>query len=144
MLNFVINTALPILGTFMIGAVGWISTNFVLNPILKFSQLREEINVALEYHANVSTDEVGTQRYLAACEEIRRLGTKMIAFHNTAHWAVHMYLDIRGFNLKTASGALIGLSNSMSDKGGGRAMFKWDVQTSLKLPTSYETRPVGD
>lgn len=141
MWNFVVTVVLPVLGTLLIGALGWMLTHFIANPILKVSHLRERIHEALFFTANVSNRKIEPDRYDEAVGELRRLAARLSALEHSLTGPVSWFLKRRGFDLSTATGGITGLSNSLDDKSGIKAALRYDIEKSLKLPLSYQTRP---
>lgn len=139
--DFFADTMVPLIWTFAVGAIGWVLTHFCLKPILKFHRLREKTHETLEFTANVYHRPTDPARYDQACDEIRRLAAQLRALHFSTNWAVRIYFQSRGFELGEAGSAMIGLSNTLSDKTGERAGLRWDAEKALKLPLSYKTRP---
>ena len=141
MLNFFSTVILPLAGTFLVGALGWVLTHFALNPILRFYRLRELAHEIIEFHDNVSNKTDDETRYDGAVSEIRRIATQLRALHLTSNIAVLWYFRCLKYNPQIAGSALIGLSNSLNDTFGEKAGHRWDIQTALKLPLTYKTRP---
>lgn len=139
--NFIAGTVVPLIGTFAVGAMGWVLTHFCLKPILKFHRMRERAHETIEFTANVFDRPTDPERYDRACDEIRRLAAQLRALHLSTNWAVQIYFQIHGYELEEAGSAMIGLSNTLSDKTGERAGHRWDAEKALRLPLSYKTRP---
>ena len=141
MLNFFTTVILPLAGTFLIGALGWVLTHFALNPILKFYRLRELAHELIEFNDNISNKTADETRYDDAVLEVRRIGTQLRALHLTSNIAMRWYFRCLNYNPQVAGSALIGLSNSLNDTFGEKAGHRWDIETALKLPLTYKTRP---
>lgn len=141
MAEFILSTALPLIGTFSVGALGWLLTHFALNPILRFYRMRERALEVMEYNANVFSRETDEKGYDDAIDEIRRLGVQLRALHHASNRIFRWYFGRFGYNPKAAGSALIGFSNSLSDKSGGKAGNRWDAEKALNLPLNSKERP---
>lgn len=141
MWDFIVDNVLPLVGTLMVGAIGWFVANYIGKPLIKFSRLREEIHEALFFTANVSNREIDPHRYDNAVSELRRLAARLNALEHSLNRFVRRYFSWRGLDLITAIGSITGLSNSLHDKTGEKAGLRYDIEKALKFPMTYETRP---
>lgn len=140
MWDFIVSTV-PVVTTFAVGGIGWGATHFVGAPLLGLRQLRRKIHVALFFTANISHRETDPGRYDQAVDELRRLAAELNALHHSATKVLKHYAGWMGYDLPRAVDGLTGLSNSLYDKEGRKAGFRFDVEDALDLPRSYSERP---
>ncbi len=129
--------------TLILGGFVWFTGQFLGVPFVRFWRIRSETRETIDFTANVSNRDIDPARYDSASEALRSLGTKIGALHETSLPPAPWALKRLGYDLLGAKNALIGLSNSLSDKTGGRAQCKYDAEVALNLSPSYTARPVS-
>ena len=127
--------------TLFLAALVWVTGRFFGKPCMRFFRLRTKARETMDLTANVSNWDMDPARYDNASEALRNVGIQIGALHETSLPPVPWVLKRLGYDLPGAMGALIGLSNSLGDKTGGRAQCKFDAEVALKLSLSYASRP---
>ena len=128
--------------TLFLAALAWFTVQFFGMPCTRFFRLRTEARETMDFTANVSNPDMDPARYENASEALRNVGVRIGALHETSLPPVPWVLKrLGGYDLPGAKGALIGLSNSLDDKTGGRAQCRFDAEAALKLSLSYANRP---
>lgn len=135
MWNFILNTALPVLGTFCLGIFGWLVTHFVGRQILEFYKLRRSIHETLLQSRRFGKKDFGTERYYNIINQIDLLSTKLIALFSSASPITRLYFKAFRYNLTNASVGLIQLSLKVGDFEYS-IVFRYDVEKALRLPLS--------
>jgi hypothetical protein len=130
------------LGTIIGGIFAWVTRQYFAASLEQFRELRSHVSEALLFTANISRRDIDPDRYDEAVDELRRLAAQLKGLHDSSTKPVRWYFARKGYELPEAIAALIGYSNSLSDKTGQKGMHKYDVQMALKLPLSYPERPV--
>lgn len=138
--EFLLEKVAPMVGTLVLGAVGWYGTHYIVRPWLEFRDLRKQVHESLIFFANVR-DRTHDKRYEQAETEFRKLAAKLSALNVSNSKFVRLLFSARGYNLTGASSALIGLSNQLEDTTGERAGLRFDIEKGLRLPLSFPTRP---
>jgi hypothetical protein len=136
MAEFIWTTVLPGIGTIALGALGWLAANFFGEPLLRFWRVRREIHESLIFTAAISDASLPGASG-AAVVELRRHSARLTALWVAASPTVQRWWKSRAYNLPVAASGLIGLSNSLSDVSGNRAVFTYQVQNGLRLPLDY-------
>ena len=131
-----------VLGTIVGGILGWVARQYLAAPLERFNELRAHVSEALFFTANVSRRDIDPDRYDEAADELRRLAAQLRGLHDSSTKPVRWYFVWKGYELTEAIAALTGFSNSLSDKTGQKAMYRYDVEKALKLPLSYSVRPM--
>jgi hypothetical protein len=130
---FLLNTVLPLIGTLLVGAVGWWVTYWIANPIVAFARLRAEIREEVFVVTNIGSaspaDVVNT-----ASERLRRLAARVDSATSTASRLLRLYFRMRDYDTNAAVKQLIGLSNQLTDKTGARILLRRRIEKALKLP----------
>jgi hypothetical protein len=136
MWEFILNTVLPLIGTFAVGALGWFIANFVADPILRLSQLRRDVRESIFFTANIGQ---GTKPefYTPATTELRRLAARLDALSRDSSRLVRWWWKRRGYDLALAVSGLTGLSNSLSAVKGEKAICRHDIEKGLRFPLEY-------
>ncbi len=135
MLSFFVHQVLPLLGTLALGAIGWWVTHWVANPIIEFHNLRRSIREELFFTEKVGDiSEIDELRETQAV--LRRLAARMDAATVAISGPFRRYLKLRKFDLENAKEGLTGLSNTLRDQTGSKALFRHKVETALRLPTA--------
>ena len=124
-----------------LAALVWLTVQFFGMPCVRFFRLRTEARETMDLTANVSNRDIDPARYENASEALRKVGIRIGALYETSLPPVPWVLKRLGYDLPGAKGALIGLSNSLSDKTGGRAQCRIDAEVALQLSLSYASRP---
>ncbi|MBI2586658.1 MAG: hypothetical protein HYW28_12440 [Rhodospirillales bacterium] len=144
MWDFISNYVLPLIATFFVGMAGWFITHFVASPLLEFFRLRKLIHAELFFSGNISDRDSNPddKDYHAAKSALRRLAARLDALVHSMNWIVRANLAWRKYDLDKASRSLLGFSNSLNGRTPpSKAQFRYDVESALKLPMSYQTRP---
>ena len=141
MLDVLLKTVLPVVGTFAVGAFGWLITHFLADPLLQFGRLRRDIYENLVFTANVSAI-VRDDILQDAMSKLRRDGAKLTALWHSTFPVIRWWWGYRGYKIEDASRALIGLSNSLTTENGQRAVFRNRIDRALKLPREYTDEDV--
>lgn len=84
MVDFLIGIALPLLGTFSLGAVGWLVTHFVSAQVLSFYRLRGAIFEEMIVAENITRESFDDERRQAASAEMRRQAAQLMAIQYSA------------------------------------------------------------
>jgi len=130
---FLLNTVLPLIGTLLVGALGWWATYWIANPIVAFEKLRAEIREEVFVVTNIGSaspaDVVN-----AASDRLRRLAARVDSTTSTTSRLVRLYLRMRDYDTDAAVKQLIGLSNQLTDKTGARILLRRRIERALKLP----------
>src|SRR5260221_8294016 len=87
-----------LVGSVLLGAVGWIATNFIARPILRAYELRERVWEELLVSANVSV--LDGADYARGVENLRRCAAQAsaldVAWPRVLRWVLHsLPLDLR-------------------------------------------------
>lgn len=127
----------PAIASFLLGIVGWFAASFFAKPLLDFLTLRSEIHEEIIFTGNVGPMVAGTTAYDRAAESLRRLGAKLQAANVAASLPLRWFLAKSGYDLGKAGRGLIGLSNSLANADGSRALQVNSVQMGLRLPRDY-------
>jgi hypothetical protein len=134
---------LPAIAAVGLGAAGWFAANFLGEPLLRFARLRRDIHESLIFTANISSI-IRVEIQNAGYDELRRHGARLEALWTTAPQLVRRSWVFRRYDLTGAATALIGLSNSLSDATGSRAIFRTRIQKGLRLPRDYTDQELKD
>jgi hypothetical protein len=125
------------------GVAVWYGSNFLAEPISRFLRMREQIRSRMLHYENVGLGSGTLEwhpdslRLHAAESEFREFATDLRGFADTRPYVTAMLGNV-GYDLTRASGALIGLSNSLARGDGSRAkIFRTQVDRALKFPLSY-------
>ena len=135
---------LRVLGTFLVGAIGWFAANFFGKPWIEFRTLRKEIQEELTFSVNddlpskltlfeqgdVYNDE--KKRFYDAQENIRLLGSKLSALNTSLYRPLSYLLQTRGYKLNVAARNLLWLSKQFD--ADGRALTRYKIEVALRLP----------
>ena len=122
----------------LLGGAGWLVTSFFAKPLLDFLQLRSQVHEEIIVTGNVGPIVAHSPDFDKAMNALRRLGAKVQATNATGSIVLRLFLDKTGFDLRKAGGGLIGLSNSLANTDGSRALQINSVQVGLKLPRDYD------
>jgi hypothetical protein len=125
------------IGSILLGVGGWLVTSFFGKPFVEFLELRKQVHEEIVYTDNIGLMQLSTPDYDVAVASLRRLGAKVQAIDAAAAWPLRPFLNYMGYDLPTAGRGLVGLSNSLAQQDGSRAVQKSWVQTGLKLPRDY-------
>ena len=131
-----------LLGLLVGGPIGWFSSQFLGEPWKQFQKLRRRARATMDFTANISKREIDPEKYGSAVEEVRRVATDLGALHETISPPTRWVFRKLGYDLLQAKGALLGFSNSLSDKSGAKAEFRHKAEMALKLTLSYPNRLV--
>lgn len=126
------------IASFLLGVVGWLVTSFFAKPLLDFLNLRTQVHEEIVFTSNVGHVIAGTPDSNEAVAMLRRLGARVEATNVTASVVLRWFLSNVGFDLANAASGLIGLSNSLANEDGGRAVHKNSIQVGLRLPRDYD------
>jgi len=130
------------------GVLGWVVASFFGKPLIEFLDLRRKVHEEIVYTGNVGfmdlQDEKQRARYDEAVENLRRLGAKVQAIDVAATTPLRFVLLKVGFNLEQAGRGLIGLSNSLHLRDGGRMMQTAWIQNGLKLPRDFTDEQIRE
>ena len=137
-----VNNVLPIVGTLALGFIGWVVAHFFASPILKFYRLREAVYEELFFTDNISDPKNDKELYFKAVDDLRRLAARLEALYVSMTIPVRWIMLKLGYDPMNAARGLTGLSNSLSDKSGGKAFQKHSVQKGLKFPLSYSAEKI--
>jgi hypothetical protein len=136
MAGFLLHTVLPLLVTFAVGAVGWFVTHWIANPILAINKLRASIIEEVTMSANVGPGSE-VEELKAAQASLRRLAAQAAALAQSSGSVVRYYTRINRLDLGSASEGLIGLSNSLLDRSGSKAIHHDRLEKALRQPRTY-------
>jgi hypothetical protein len=136
-----LDTALSLVGTMGLGAVGWIATNFVARPLLRVYELRERVGEELLFTANVSVFEV--DEYAESVRKLRRFAAQAAAVDRAWPGYMRKLLAWFGIDLAAAAEGLLGLSNTLGPEVGARVDFVRQVEAALALGRTDDRRPDG-
>jgi hypothetical protein len=134
----------------VLGAIGWITLEFVARPIRNFFDVRREVGQQLVQFANVSArwksrhlepevreagdlSEEEAGRLEAAQRTYRDLGARMKAFGETEHPATWLLKHAFRIDAVKARSAMLGLSNSVDSYGDNRAHYREAVRKALRI-----------
>jgi hypothetical protein len=136
---------LQVLGTFLVGAIGWFAANFFGKPWIEFRALRKEIQEELTFSVNDDLpskltlfehgDEVYNdekKRFYDAQKNIRLLGSKLSALNTSLYRPLSYLLQTRGYKLNDAARNLLWLSKQFD--ADGRALTRCKIEVALRLP----------
>jgi hypothetical protein len=141
--EFLFKTALPLIGTFAVGAVGWVVAHFLGDPILRLSQLRRDVREAIFFTANIGE---GTEQKIRdlANTELRRLAARLNALSKDAWYPNRWWWKRRGYDLGLAVSGLTGLSNSLTTALGEKAVCRHDIEKGLGFPFEHTDKEIAD
>jgi hypothetical protein len=122
----------------LLGVAGWFAASFFAKPLLDFLNLRSQVHEEIIFSGNVGTMVANTPIYEKAVDSLRRLGAKVQAVNVTASPPLDWFLSRAGYNLGKAGSSLIGLSNSLANPDGSRALHINFIQVGLRLPRDYD------
>jgi hypothetical protein len=127
--------------TAVFGVAGWLAASFLGKPFLDFLALRGQVHEEMVYRANVGPM-VGydKEKFDEAIEVLRRLGAKMHAMNISATPQLRWFFKYSKFDVATAAGNLIGLSNALSPLEttyDDRIPHINKIQIALRLPRTY-------
>jgi hypothetical protein len=99
------------------GMFGWIITHFVASPILKIREIRLDAMQVAERYAYVlyGADWNAVSRANDALPEV---ATELRAQVRGYSWSVRKYCGVMGYDLETASSALLGLAQMAGENVG--------------------------
>jgi len=130
-----VEIVVSVLLTAMVAVAAWFGTHFAGNPFIKFYLLREKIHESLFFTANVGADHPGFDK---AVEELRRHGAALDAMRVTLPCFPKWYLiERQGFRLEDAVSGITGLSNSLGNTVGEKAIHRNKIEHGLNLPRTY-------
>lgn len=108
-----------------LGCLGYILSEFILRPILKYKDLRAEIHSTVVFYLNIIVNDIENSDTITPSSELRALATKIQGINQTItkmkliRWIFNVPQYIK---LKETSSNIIGLSNSLGPKGKHQAM----------------------
>ncbi len=132
-----------ILSSLFLAGLAWFAGQFFGVPFRQFFRLRTKARETMDLTANVSNRDIEPAKYDDAAKALRSVGVQIGALHETSPSLATWSFKRLGYDLPGAKGALIGLSNSLGDKTGGRAQCRYDAEVALKLSLSYASRPAS-
>lgn len=119
----------------MAGAAGYLIVTFLIQPILKYREIKYRVAADLVFFANALDLEKlnGSLREdtLKRMENNRRCASELEAIYSDLPWWYRWWLQRRNENPKEASKGLIGLSNSMNRRDARD--FEKDVKKNLRF-----------
>jgi hypothetical protein len=144
---------LQVLGTFFVGALGWIAANFVHKPLIEFLSLRREIQEELILLSHVhlpleeTKEEQGDEAYneqiqmfWEARKKIRQLGSKLSAYNTFLNTPLltptSCLLHVMRYEIDDAAKQLLRLSTAYDNED--EAVTRYRVEVALRLPRSNE------
>src|SRR5262245_27309086 len=133
MWSFMRDVALPLAGTFLVGAVGWWITHWIAAPIVALEKIRNEAREELYFHRNVSKD-WKLEKIDIASDALRRLAARIEAISMTG--VVQWYARLRGWDLSAARSAFQGFANVIGTTRDERAILSHEIETALGFPLS--------
>lgn len=117
------------------GAAGYLIVTFLIQPILKYREIKYRVAADLVFFANALDLEKlnGSLREdtLKRMENNRRCASELEAIYSDLPWWYRWWLQRRNENPKEASKGLIGLSNSMNRRDARD--FEKDVKKNLRF-----------
>ena len=113
------------------GFIGGVFGSFVVNPLVQFYDLRRRVRSRMHYIAPLEGPDLQNAR-----DTLRSLSTDLLAFAETQPRVVKL-LRQRGYEPELAARSLLGFSNSLAVTSGDKALFREQIEQSLKLPLSY-------
>lgn len=129
----------------LLGALGWLTLEFVGRPIRKFFDLRREIFKQLSFLANVPAaplylpgddplrpEPPSLGPLKAAQRTFRDLGSQCLSV-GKAEWPASMILRLLKYDATAAGSALIGLSNALPEYGAERANHRRAIHAALRF-----------
>jgi hypothetical protein len=136
-----LGTALGWILTAIAGIAGWLVASFLGKPFLDFLALRGQVHEEMIFTANVGPM-IGHDKetYNKARESLRRLGARMHGMNVSATPQLRWFFNYFKFDLATAGGNLIGLSNALSPSEttyDDRVYHVNKIQIGLRLPRTY-------
>lgn len=134
MWDSIVTTVLPLLGTLVVGALGWWITYWIANPIIEFERTRKAVREEMYYTRNVQGD-WRNDRIEQAEDVIRRQAARIEATSAAASKPVRWYFQFRRYDLTGARMGLNGLANAFRATTEERAILRHEVETALRLPT---------
>src|SRR5713101_3981647 len=99
-----------LIGSVLLGALGWMATNFIARPILRAYELRERVWEELLVSANVSV--LDGEHYARGVENLRRCAAQASALDVAWPRVLRWVLKTLRLDLREAGTALLGLSNT--------------------------------
>jgi hypothetical protein len=136
-----LGTALGWILTAIFGIAGWLVASLLGKPFLDFLALRGQVHEEMVFTANIGPmmghDKEACDK---AVESLRRLGAKMQAMNVSATPQLRWFFNYFKFDLATAGGNLIGLSNALSPLEttyDDRVPHINKIQIALRLPRTY-------
>ncbi len=136
LLDFIVDTALPLFGTISVGALGWCFTHWIAFPIAELKKTRRLTYEELLFYRNLSKD-WKPDKISEGKDSLRRLAARIDATSATSSRPVRWYYrHFRGWDLANAQSALRGLSNVQGTTRDQRTILRHDVENALKFPLS--------
>jgi hypothetical protein len=133
---------LSLVASVALGALGWIATNFVARPILRAYELRERVWEELLVSANVSVFD--GDDYARGVENLRRCAAQASAFDVAWPVVLRWVLHTLRLDLREATTALLGLSNTFGVTGSGDALlYRRQAGKALRLPAEIIRPSIG-
>jgi len=125
-----------LLGSLIFGAVGWLITHLIANPLLTVWRLRAEVPEVIFKTANVGASGrlPEEEEWKEARDLLRGLAARIIAANAIALPFVRWSLLRGGIDLQKAAQGLTGLSNSITATDGSRALHRAAIERALRLP----------
>jgi hypothetical protein len=133
MWSFIRDVALPLAGTFLVGAVGWWITHWIAAPVVALEKIRREAREELYFYRNVSKD-WKPEKIDAASDALRRTAARIEAMSMAG--VVRWYSRLRGWDLGAARSAFQGLANVLGTNRDEKTIVCHEIEVALGFPRS--------
>jgi hypothetical protein len=141
--RFIIDPVLPLIGTFLVGALGWWVTHWIARPILELEKTRQQTYELLRFYRHLSKD-WNAVKIGEAEDKLRSMAARTDAASVTASKLVRWYCRyFRGWDLAKAQSALHGLSNVCGTTRDEWIILLHDVEVALRFPLSDTPERIG-
>ena len=136
---FIIDPILPLLCTFLVGALGWWVTNWIAAPITDFENTRRQTREELHFHRHLS-DQWRNEQIDEAATVLQRMSARIDGASVTSSGLVRWYFRKRGWDLAKAQSALLGLSNVLGTSADERTILRYEIEVAMGfLPLSDDS-----
>ena len=136
---FIINTVLPLAGTFLLGVAGWWITHWIAAPIVTLEKIRREAREELYFYRNVSKD-WKPEKIDAASDALRRTAARIEAISMTE--VARSYSRLRRWDLAAARSAFQGFANVSGTTRDERTIICHEIEVALGFPTADSTERI--
>jgi len=122
-----------LLAPFALGALGWLVTHLLANPLLTAYRLREEVPEVIFRTSNTGPS-AKHDDWRDARDQLRGLAARFVAANAASLPFLRWVLRRFGLDLRKAAEGLTALSNSLEATDGSRALHRATVERALRLP----------